>query len=67
MCVVYTVRMSQSHFPLENPIQVCSAASARLRTVVHPNGTSLFVIVDVIPDRDEFLRDRIALFPNPQI
>ena len=39
----------------------------RLRTVIHPNGARLLVVVDVIPDRDKFLRYRIPLLPNPQI
>src|SRR5438552_13396394 len=34
---------------------------------IHPDGSALLIVVDVLPDRDQFLRNRIAFFPNPEV
>src|SRR5882672_8366052 len=39
----------------------------RMAAAVHPDSSRLLVVVDVLLDGDEFLRDWIALFPNPEI
>src|SRR5665213_989485 len=38
-----------------------------MRTPVHPNGAGLLVVIDVLLDRNQFLRYRISLFPNAKI
>src|ERR1700730_13312015 len=39
----------------------------RMRAAVHPERTGLFVVIDVLFNGDEFLRDRVALIPDLQI
>src|SRR5437868_5043578 len=44
-----------------------SGVIGRMRTPVHPNRAVLFVGAGVLPDRDQVLSFRIALFPDAQL
>src|SRR5437867_6332091 len=39
----------------------------RMAAAIHPYGPGLLIIVDVLLDGDQLLRNRVALFPDPEV